>query len=180
MKTQKFGLLLLMAFTLLFASCKKELSQPTMTSNTAASPDQTVGAILDLGVLDADVHHMMVSLNDVSLTLTGEPISISGSVESSKIDIELFANADGIIPDGVYTYSSDGNNAPFTFHSATIMMPDPNSDSLQSFSLKGGSITLTRSGISYSISVDGQLDTGNNINGNFSGALSYADYTPGY
>jgi hypothetical protein len=180
MKTQKICLLFLMALSLLIVSCKKEATVPTYASNTIAPADQAAGAILDLGVIDADVHHMIVSLNDVSLTLSGEPLSISGAVESSKIDIDLFSNADGLIPDGTYTYSSDGNNAPFTFHSATIMMPDPNSDSLQSYSIKGGSIVLTRSGISYSIALDGLLDTGNNLKGTFSGNLNYADYVQGY
>jgi hypothetical protein len=178
MKTLKITLVFLMALPFLFVSCKKELSGPTVTSNSITPTDQTAGAIVDLGVINADVHHMIVSLNDVSLTLTGQPVATG--VESSKINIDLYANADGIIPDGTYTFSSDNNYAPFTFKSATILMPTGESNNTQSFSLNGGSISLTRSGISYSISMDGSLETGNNFQGNFNGALAYSDAVQNY
>ena len=179
MKTQKIGLLFLMALLLLIVSCKKELSVPTGTSNSISPSDQTVGSILDLGVIDANVHHMIVTLNDVSLSITGEPV-LNAGVESSKISIDLLTNSDGIISDGTYAFSNSSDYAPFTFHSAAIMMPNQETNSPQAYNLNGGSINISRDGISYTITLQGSLESGNNFQGTFGGALSYGDVVPNY
>ena len=176
MKTQNISFGSLVILSLLFASCKKEFSTPYVTSESIVSTVQTAGAILDLGVIDADVHHMIVSLNDVTLTLNGE----SNATTPGSINIDFYTNSDAIIPDGTYTFSKDNNYAPFTFKSATIVTSALDPMGSQSFDLTYGSITLTRTGVTYSISFNGQNSTGIFLQGAFSGDLSYSDTVPTY
>jgi hypothetical protein len=171
MKAQKISFVFLMVLPLIFASCKKDLSTPIMTSKSIASTVPITGSILDLGVNDADVHHMLVSLNDVSLTLNGQ----SDAPLAGSISVDFYTNSDAIIPDGTYTFSKDNNFVPFTFKSATIVTASSDTMGAQTFDLADGTITLTRSGITYSISFDGLISPGNNFQGAFSGDLSYSD-----
>ena len=176
MKTQKISFVFLIVLSLLFTSCTKELSRTSVGSESIVSTVQTAGAIIDLGLIDANIHHMIVSLNDVTLTFNGE----SASATTGSINIDFYTNSDAIIPDGTYTYSKDTNYAPFTFKSASIYTAISDNMGAQSFDLTDGSITLVRSGVTYSVSIDGQSSAGNSIRGAFSGDLSYTDSVPTY
>jgi hypothetical protein len=175
MKTRKNYLILLMVLSvvLIFASCKKELGGAAVTNSYIGPAVQTAGAIVDIGAVDSTVHHMIVTLNDVSVSMYGQPMGTT--VESSKVEIDLYTNSDAFVQDGTYYYSGSTEAAPFTFKSASIMMPNSDTNYIDSYVLSGGAITLSRTGTAYAISFDGNLENGNSFQGSFNGDLSYVD-----
>ena len=175
MKTQKNYLVLLMflSLTLTFASCKKSLDTPPVINTNVVSGDQTTGSIMDFGLIDTTLHHMIVTLNDVSVSMYGQPMG--ATTASSKVEIDLYTNSDAYVQDGTYSFSGSNELTPFVFKSATITMPNPDTYSNDTFVLAGGAISLTRTKTSYAITFDGTMENGNSLQGSFNGELSYMD-----
>ena len=102
-------------------------------------------------------------------------LTYGSPVESSQLKIDLLTQSDGIISDGTYLFSDTTTVSPFTFKTASVMMPNTDSGIYDAFDLSGGSVTVARTGTSYNITLDGTLSNGNAIQGTFSGVLSYSD-----
>lgn len=176
MKTQKFVFCVLMAFSssIIMISCGKDtLSDSNVSSYSVATPVQASGDIVDLGVVEGDLHHMYVSLSDVSVAVNG---TLNGNpIESSQFIFQLFSTSDGIIPDGTYTFSGSGERAPYTFTAAALSMPNKDSNNFDSFEISSGTLTLNRMDTFYEINLEGSLSSGEAFSSSFKGSLNYKD-----
>ena len=170
MRTTKIGLVSFMVISvaILILSCTKD-------KMVTKSPDLTpvaAGAIIDMGPVSGEVHHMSVSLTGVALAMPG---STGDNPVISTANIDLFSGTDGIIQNGTYTFSDTGDMAPFTFKSATLYTPDQSG-----LVLSSGTITVARNGTSYAFTLDGTVTSGDAISGNFDGMLLYSDEVATY
>lgn len=165
MKTKIQGLVFFLAISpaILLMSCSKDRIIPAGTDLTPVA----AGAIVDLGAVSGEVHHMSVSLSGVALAMPG---STMDNTVVSDLNIELFTESDGIIKNGVYTFSDSGDIVPFTFKSASLNTPEQSG-----IVLSNGTITVDRNGTTYSITFDGIVPGGDPISGIFEGRLNYSD-----
>lgn len=154
----------------------------TGTVGTPTPTGQTTGAIMDLGVVNADagVRQMNVTLTDVSISISG---STDGNpVQSSQVTMNVYTDQDGLLTDGTYNYS-DGSTSiytPFTFTTASLYMPSADQSNMLAYDLVSGSVSVVHSGTSYDITFDGTLSNGNTIVATYNGNVSYMDSTPTY
>lgn len=172
MKTTNFSIDLLIVATIalnLVSCANKDLSGTKVSTGT----DQPAGAIVDLGVINGDLHQMTVSLSNVSISMStlkvGEPLS------SSLVNLNLFTNSNGMIKDGTYTFSNANNYLPFTFKSGSVYMHNATTNNYDAFDMNDGSIYLIRDGTTYHITLSGTISNGNSVQGSFHGILSYSD-----
>lgn len=135
------------------------------------------GGIVDMGVVSGDVHHMSLSLSGVEFNTAGKSATIPPVTGS--VHIELFTDTDGIINNGTYKYSAAGDNSPFTFRSGALYF-SPVTKNFNAFAVNGGSMTVVRTGISYYITLDVTVSSGDAFTGHFDGNLSYMDTTVPY
>ncbi len=161
-------------------SCTKEkMSGTNGITDSLQSSGQSAGGIVDMGVVNGDLHHMSVSLSEVM------PISYTGlkkasPTTNSRINFEIFSRSDGIINDGTYYFSSITDHSPFTFKSGNLYMPTLDNTILNTYEVSGGTITVVRNGGSYSINIESEISNGGSFTGYFNGPLSYMDTTVFY
>jgi hypothetical protein len=172
MKTMKvlLNVLMILSFSIVTISCRKEVMSGSMVNTTIPT---TIGSIVDLGAISGDVHTMSVSLPDVSLTMSD--LYNGDTNVKSKLVIDLLSNSDGIISDGAYAFSESTDVTPFTFKKAQVYVPNIATGGTDIVEMNSGTITVTRTGILYTISVDGMLSNGNPIQVSFAGDLTYSD-----
>lgn len=180
MKTSKFAFYVFVAFSLtfLFESCGKE--DLTETKVTPDTPNAVLpsGGIVDLGIVNGDIHHMSMSLSKVVLTSSG--VTGGNPVDNSQINVELFSNADGIMSNATYSFSDSKDYSPMTFKTGTILISTRDASSFNSYVLNSGTIALVKNGENYYITLDGTLSNGDSIHGSFNGMLSYMDTVTTY
>jgi len=170
-RTLKFAFVI--ALAIISVSCIKDTLEPKKSVPVVASTD---GGIVDLGEITSGVRQYSISLSNVTLSSGGK----SASTLTTAASIELYTNTDGIINDGTYAYSATGEAAPFTFKSGTIYATPQTMGSFNAFMVNGGSVSVLRSGITYTITINGIDSTGNTFTGNFNGTLSYKDAETAY
>ena len=176
MKTQKFVMIFLTTLTIsIFSvSCAKDrLNDAAVNYSDPSASIPTTGAIVDKGLVADNVRRVLVSLNNVSVSLTSATDGSNAS--NSSVSLEMYTNSDGIIPDGTYNFSNSTDYAPFTFASAKVSVMKTDNNTVQDFDVVGGAITLTSSYGTYTISISGQLSNGNSVDGNYNGTMSYMD-----
>ena len=170
---QTFLCAAVIAVAILTISCSKSrLDSGTPSVSTPA----TAGGIVDLGVVSGDVHHYSVSLTGVLITMPGSNNTASQS--GSNVSMELFTKSDGVITDGIYNLTGNNDNTPFTFKSGTLYMNsgDLKSTNVQSvLAVNEGTVSVSRIGTNYTITLQGKVSSGYSFTGHFSGVLSYMD-----
>jgi hypothetical protein len=172
MKTKKSftGLLLIFSFSVMMVSCGKE----TMTGTNDVSTAGISGGIMDLGVVDGNVHGMHVSLSNVQISLTDNPVK-SALKTDNRLNMYLQTESDGIIKDGVYHFSGTNITSPFIFRTGLVYMFNKQAGITDSFDVSGGTIVVARTGTYYTFNLTGTLSNGNPIYATFGGSLSYSD-----
>ena len=165
---------------LFLGSCTKDKMLGTNgLTDSMQSSVPSAGGIVDMGVVNGDLHHMSVSLSEVM------PISYTGlkkasPTTNSRLNFEIYTNSDGIINDGTYYYSSITDHSSFTFKSGSLYMPTLDNTILNTYEVSGGTIRVVRNGGSYSISIESEISNGGSFTGYFNGPLSYMDTTVFY
>lgn len=152
-------------------------SDQNFDSKTNSGIPPMSGGIVDMGVVNGDVHHMTLSLSGVEISAADKAASIPPV--TSSVYIELYTNTDGIINNGTYRYSAFGDNAPFTFQSGAVYL-SPVTENFNAFAVNGGTVTVVRTGISYYITLDVTVTSGDSFVGHFTGNLSYMDTVVNY
>ncbi len=172
MKTKKSfaGLLLIFSFSVMMVSCGKE----NLTATSSVSTAVISGGIMDLGVVEGNVHGMHVSLSNVQISLTEKPVK-SALETNNRLNMYLQTESDGIIKDGVYHFSGTNNTSPFIFRTGLVYMQNRQTGITDSFDVSGGTIVVARTGTYYTFNLTGTLSNGNSIHAAFGGSLSYSD-----
>jgi major membrane immunogen (membrane-anchored lipoprotein) len=169
-----FYYLMVIAMTITLVSCgSKDFSE----AKDPSLSNQQAGAIVDLGVINGDLHQMSVTLSNVIISINSFKVA---AVKSSLVYIHLFTNSNGMINDGTYTYSNSDHYSPFTFKTGSVYFPNAEANSFDAFEMSDGSISVSREGTTYHISLNGTLADGNTVSGTFHGILSYSDTSINY
>lgn len=166
--------LMVAALTITLVSCGSKDFSVVKDPNLS---DQQAGTIVDLGVINGDLHQMSVTLTNVTTSINNLKVA---TLMRCHVYIHLFTNTNGVINDGTYTYSNSGNYSPFTFKTGSVYVPKAEANSFDAFDMADGSISVSRDGTTYHITLNGTLSDGNNVSGTFHGILSYSDTSTNY
>jgi hypothetical protein len=178
MKTKisiRFTLAVILA-SFIFTSCTKELAKSSSTPIEFAPINPTVGSILDLGAVHGSIRKFNIQLNNVTSSVNG--LTETEQSYSTQVNFILFSGLDGIIPEGTYMYlpnESPETPSPFQVELGSVLLKQNVSDEFNTSSFSSLTVTVTRTGMVYSITVDGTLSDGNVFQGSVNGLLDYAD-----
>ena len=152
-------------------SCSKD---DTPIAAGGDPPTQEIsGSIVDVGLVNSDVRQMNVSMSNTSFQVLGpakETVLLVGNLNVAFHSVEDFR-----IPTGDYLFSNVADGAPFTFHSADIQLIEDGSQYNSPIEIIDGKVTVTQNDPVYVFEYTFLLSNGDNIQGMFSGAMSYID-----
>jgi hypothetical protein len=154
-------------------SCKKDSLVVSNTNGSVNNANLPSGSIMDLGYVAPDAKEMTTALTTQNFTLVGDNLDLTGT--GAEIIVAMYANSDGVIPEGSYVFSSASEKQPFTFDSGILKAPvDLNSTNNTSFEITNGMITVSHSGTSeYIFNFQFDLSSGISFSGSFSGNMTY-------
>jgi hypothetical protein len=161
---------LFLALALLLSSCSREHIDLKTPGNPVPA---TAGGIVDLGIVNGYIHHMSLSLSGVQIAMRGNGISLPN--KGINVSMELFSSSDGVISDGKYARADPGNITPFTFRSGALYLDNAETGSYNVMAVSEGTMSVARTGTSYSITLEGKISSGESFTGHFKGVLSYMD-----
>jgi hypothetical protein len=156
-------------------SCTKNngyYSVGTQPNATAETP--VIGAILDSGMVNPGIRKMLLNLSSLPYELYGSDNQVTYVTASTNF--KLYANSDGTVPAGDYTFAAQGQNSPFTFNSGNLIVQDStNANASLSYKIVNGKITIGRNGSGYMVSLNINLSTGLTASEVYTGNLTYDD-----
>ena len=170
--------LMVAAISLIVASCKKEsVTYPSVVVNDPSATATPFAVIQDYPATDT-LPHLMVA------TITNQNVVLSNGISENNaanavITFSFYANSEGTLPSGTYTFSSSDTPAPFTFTEGMLKSANITGGTNElNIAITGGTVYVSHSNSTYQISFVCNLTTGDQLNGVYSGSADILDATP--
>ncbi len=172
------SLVILAISSIALISCSKESSSLNPVTGTPVNPPPVpiVGSIVDLGPTASNTRVMQLALNQQNFILYFPDESVSNA--PAQFQVTLYANSDGLIPTGEYTFTNSGTKTPFTFDSGNLKFAvGSDSYSNQTDPVVDGSIIVTQDGDKYVFALQVNLASGLTTSDIYSGSITYSDFS---
>jgi hypothetical protein len=180
--SSKVLMLIALAF-LAVVSCTKESA---LTNMSSLPPDDTskvtpLGFIEDYGFINEDANgvlnagpmEMRVGISALPNSLKGNSGSLTGAV--AQITSYFYADKDGFLPAGEYSFSTSGSKTAFTFDRAVIEGNFSSGGySYHTDKISSGIINVQQDGVHYVFDFNVDLESGMTFKGTFNGQMNYS------
>lgn len=170
--------LMVAAISLIVASCKKEsVTYPAVVVNDPSAIATPFAVIQDYPATDTLPHLMLATIQHQSVVLSNG--SSENNAADAVISFSFYANSDGTLPAGTYTFSNSDTPAPFTFTQGMLKSANITGGTNElNIAITGGSVYVSHNSSIYQISFVCDLATGDQLNGVYNGSADFLDATP--
>ncbi len=150
-----------------------------LNSGTALHIPTTGGFIVDYSAdSTVNIRTLRTVLNANSFTISDSISGTNLSGNVAQIELTFYVTGDGVIPSGVYSFTSFNTNTPFTFSSGTLIKAINSADNkiVTNNDFVKGTISVTQNANNYQFAISaGLLSNYEKLTASFTGPVVYLD-----